>query len=131
MPWRAGAHHAAREAWKVSAGGTGPIQTNLVQDRHDATRRNPRSSDDDSTSQSQFQSSLVQSRVTGSPWSLECRCLQVQARRHHRRSTPNPNTMDGKTIRLRASCNACNESKVRCSQHKPTCARCERNGADW
>ena len=36
--------------------------------------------------------------------------------------------MDGKTIRLRASCNACNESKVRCSQHKPMCARCERNG---
>lgn len=36
--------------------------------------------------------------------------------------------MDGKTIRLRASCNACNESKVRCSQRKPTCARCERNG---
>ncbi|KAH8761161.1 hypothetical protein F5883DRAFT_129482 [Diaporthe sp. PMI_573] len=38
--------------------------------------------------------------------------------------------MDGKTIRLRASCNACNESKVRCSQRKPTCARCERNGAE-
>ena len=38
--------------------------------------------------------------------------------------------MDGKTIRLRASCNACNESKVRCSQHKPTCARCERNGTE-
>lgn len=36
--------------------------------------------------------------------------------------------MSGKTIRLRASCNACNESKVRCSQDKPTCARCERNG---
>lgn len=39
-------------------------------------------------------------------------------------------TMEGKTIRLRASCNACNESKVRCSQHKPTCERCERNGAE-
>ncbi|ROV92573.1 hypothetical protein VMCG_08951 [Cytospora schulzeri] len=38
--------------------------------------------------------------------------------------------MDGKTIRLRASCNACNESKVRCSQSKPTCARCERNGIE-
>ncbi|KAG6368791.1 hypothetical protein INS49_003005 [Diaporthe citri] len=38
--------------------------------------------------------------------------------------------MDGKTIRLRASCNACNESKVRCSQRKPTCARCERNGVE-
>ena len=38
--------------------------------------------------------------------------------------------MDGKTIRLRASCNACNESKVRCSQRKPTCARCERNGTE-
>ncbi|PSN68224.1 hypothetical protein BS50DRAFT_676135 [Corynespora cassiicola Philippines] len=36
--------------------------------------------------------------------------------------------MGGKTIQLRASCNACNESKVRCSQQKPTCARCERNG---
>lgn len=35
--------------------------------------------------------------------------------------------MDGKTYKLRASCNACNESKVRCSQTKPTCARCERN----
>ena len=35
---------------------------------------------------------------------------------------------DGKTIRLRASCNSCNEHKVRCSQHKPNCARCERNG---
>ncbi|ROV97047.1 hypothetical protein VSDG_04191 [Cytospora chrysosperma] len=39
-------------------------------------------------------------------------------------------TADGKTIRLRASCNACNESKVRCSQSKPTCARCGRNGID-
>ncbi|KAJ0122151.1 hypothetical protein J7T55_002663 [Diaporthe amygdali] len=38
--------------------------------------------------------------------------------------------VDGKTIRLRASCNACNESKVRCSQRKPTCARCERNGVE-
>ncbi|KAI3390930.1 hypothetical protein diail_8345 [Diaporthe ilicicola] len=38
--------------------------------------------------------------------------------------------IDGKTIRLRASCNACNESKVRCSQRKPTCARCERNGVE-
>ncbi|KAL2285286.1 hypothetical protein FJTKL_08236 [Diaporthe vaccinii] len=38
--------------------------------------------------------------------------------------------MDVKTIRLRASCNACNESKVRCSQRKPTCARCERNGVE-
>lgn len=35
--------------------------------------------------------------------------------------------MDGKNYKLRASCNACNESKVRCSQTKPTCARCERN----
>lgn len=30
-------------------------------------------------------------------------------------------------VRLRASCNACNESKVRCSQRKPSCTRCERN----
>ena len=33
-------------------------------------------------------------------------------------------------MRLRASCNACNESKVRCSQRKPTCTRCERNGTE-
>ncbi|KAI2686208.1 transcriptional regulator family: Fungal Specific TF [Penicillium roqueforti] len=33
---------------------------------------------------------------------------------------------DGKVARLRASCDACNESKVRCSQAKPTCARCEK-----
>lgn len=30
-------------------------------------------------------------------------------------------------VRLRASCNTCNESKVRCSQQKPICARCEHN----
>ncbi len=35
--------------------------------------------------------------------------------------------MDENRMRLRASCNACNESKVRCSQRKPTCTRCERN----
>lgn len=34
--------------------------------------------------------------------------------------------MDENRMRLRASCNACNESKVRCSQQKPTCTRCER-----
>ncbi|KAF2261918.1 hypothetical protein CC78DRAFT_336613 [Lojkania enalia] len=38
--------------------------------------------------------------------------------------------MDENRFRLRASCNACNESKVRCSQRKPTCARCERNGTE-
>ena len=38
--------------------------------------------------------------------------------------------MDENRIRLRASCNACNESKVRCSQRKPTCTRCERNGTE-
>lgn len=38
--------------------------------------------------------------------------------------------METKTIRLRASCNSCNESKVRCSQSKPTCARCERHGTE-
>ncbi|KAI9658379.1 MAG: hypothetical protein M1821_002512 [Bathelium mastoideum] len=37
-----------------------------------------------------------------------------------------PATIDENRVRLRASCNACNESKVRCSQQKPTCARCER-----
>ena len=38
-----------------------------------------------------------------------------------------PAMKDEKRMRLRASCNACNESKVRCSQRKPTCTRCERN----
>ncbi|KAK1634587.1 hypothetical protein BDP81DRAFT_451136 [Colletotrichum phormii] len=31
-------------------------------------------------------------------------------------------------VKLRASCNACNESKVRCSQTKPTCDQCKRKG---
>ena len=35
---------------------------------------------------------------------------------------------DGKTPKLRASCDACNESKVRCTQTKPVCARCEKQG---
>ncbi|KAH8167678.1 hypothetical protein CIB48_g564 [Xylaria polymorpha] len=30
--------------------------------------------------------------------------------------------------KLRASCDSCNESKVRCSQTKPQCARCEKQG---
>ena len=34
--------------------------------------------------------------------------------------------VDGKVAKLRASCDACNESKVRCSQSKPICARCEK-----
>jgi hypothetical protein len=34
----------------------------------------------------------------------------------------------GKAVKLRASCDVCNESKVRCSQTKPTCARCEKHG---
>ena len=38
--------------------------------------------------------------------------------------------MDENKMRLRASCNACNESKVRCGQRKPTCTRCERNGTE-
>jgi hypothetical protein len=38
-----------------------------------------------------------------------------------------PAMIDENRVRLRASCNACNESKVRCSQRKPTCTRCERN----
>lgn len=38
--------------------------------------------------------------------------------------------MDESRMRLRASCNACNESKVRCGQRKPTCARCARNGTE-
>ncbi|KAK0615701.1 hypothetical protein B0T17DRAFT_351410 [Bombardia bombarda] len=36
--------------------------------------------------------------------------------------------VDGKVAKLRASCDACNESKVRCSQAKPKCARCEKQG---
>ncbi|KAL2789403.1 hypothetical protein BJX66DRAFT_235991 [Aspergillus keveii] len=36
-------------------------------------------------------------------------------------------TVDGRVTKLRASCDACNEAKVRCSQTKPTCARCEKN----
>ncbi|ROV98479.1 hypothetical protein VPNG_08534 [Cytospora leucostoma] len=33
-----------------------------------------------------------------------------------------------KTAKLRASCDGCNESKVRCSQTKPQCARCIKQG---
>ncbi|OAG00261.1 uncharacterized protein CC84DRAFT_1102724, partial [Paraphaeosphaeria sporulosa] len=33
---------------------------------------------------------------------------------------------DGKAAKLRASCDACNESKVRCSQTKPSCTRCQK-----
>ncbi|KAK4222719.1 hypothetical protein QBC38DRAFT_460101 [Podospora fimiseda] len=36
--------------------------------------------------------------------------------------------VDGKAPKLRASCDNCNESKVRCSQQKPTCRRCARHG---
>lgn len=36
--------------------------------------------------------------------------------------------VDGKVAKMRASCDACNESKVRCTQAKPVCARCERQG---
>ena len=36
--------------------------------------------------------------------------------------------VDGKVAKLRASCDSCNESKVRCSQAKPICARCEKQG---
>ena len=35
---------------------------------------------------------------------------------------------DGKVPKLRASCDGCNESKVRCSQTKPQCGRCMRLG---
>ena len=35
---------------------------------------------------------------------------------------------DGKVAKLRASCDGCNESKVRCSQTKPQCGRCMRLG---
>ncbi|KIA75503.1 hypothetical protein HK57_00001 [Aspergillus ustus] len=33
---------------------------------------------------------------------------------------------EGSVAKLRASCDACNESKVRCSQGKPQCARCAK-----
>jgi hypothetical protein len=33
-----------------------------------------------------------------------------------------------KTIKLRSSCDTCNEAKVRCSQSKPHCQRCLRLG---
>lgn len=36
--------------------------------------------------------------------------------------------VDGKVAKLRASCDSCNESKVRCSQTKPSCGRCARQG---
>ncbi|KAI5866014.1 hypothetical protein GGS23DRAFT_555049 [Durotheca rogersii] len=36
--------------------------------------------------------------------------------------------VDGRPAKLRAACDACSESKVRCSQAKPTCGRCEKNG---
>ncbi|KAL2824214.1 hypothetical protein BDW59DRAFT_147654 [Aspergillus cavernicola] len=35
--------------------------------------------------------------------------------------------VDGRVAKLRASCDACNESKVRCSQKKPRCTRCEKH----
>ncbi|KAI3322744.1 hypothetical protein HD806DRAFT_499230 [Xylariaceae sp. AK1471] len=35
---------------------------------------------------------------------------------------------DGKVAKLRAACDNCNESKVRCSQTKPQCGRCARQG---
>ncbi|KAI5925530.1 hypothetical protein F4810DRAFT_54973 [Camillea tinctor] len=36
--------------------------------------------------------------------------------------------INGKAAKLRASCDACNESKVRCSQEKPKCQRCQKQG---
>ncbi|KAI0393707.1 hypothetical protein F5Y17DRAFT_431000 [Xylariaceae sp. FL0594] len=35
---------------------------------------------------------------------------------------------DGKLVKLRAACDGCNESKVRCSQTRPSCVRCMRQG---
>ncbi|KAI1296453.1 hypothetical protein F5Y03DRAFT_293963 [Xylaria venustula] len=37
-------------------------------------------------------------------------------------------TTDGHPAKLRTSCDTCNEAKVRCSQAKPQCARCEKKG---
>ncbi|KAL8824038.1 MAG: hypothetical protein Q9191_005344 [Dirinaria sp. TL-2023a] len=34
----------------------------------------------------------------------------------------------GKPPKYRASCDSCNEAKVRCSQARPSCARCTKNG---
>ena len=39
-----------------------------------------------------------------------------------------PQLLDGKAAKLRASCDTCNESKVRCSQTKPSCTRCQKQG---
>ena len=37
-------------------------------------------------------------------------------------------SLDGRTAKFRVSCDGCNESKVRCSQTKPQCRRCARQG---
>lgn len=39
-----------------------------------------------------------------------------------------PRTKPIKTAKLRASCDACNEAKVRCSKDKPSCTRCVSHG---
>ncbi|KAI2631803.1 hypothetical protein GGS21DRAFT_162722 [Xylaria nigripes] len=39
-----------------------------------------------------------------------------------------PEFVDGRPAKLRSACNACGEAKVRCSQGKPACTRCEKNG---
>lgn len=39
-------------------------------------------------------------------------------------------TQRGNGIRLRTSCDACQNLKVRCSQDKPSCRRCSKNGLD-
>ncbi|KAI5866019.1 hypothetical protein GGS23DRAFT_364637 [Durotheca rogersii] len=38
--------------------------------------------------------------------------------------------VNGKVVKFRASCDACNESKVRCSQTKPQCGRCAKQGIE-
>ncbi|KAI9875647.1 MAG: hypothetical protein M1830_008150, partial [Pleopsidium flavum] len=45
-------------------------------------------------------------------------------------SPPRTRTIAGKTPKFRASCDSCNEAKVRCSQTRPSCARCLKHGVD-
>ncbi len=40
----------------------------------------------------------------------------------------NMSFVNGKVPKFRASCDGCNEAKVRCSQKKPECERCRRQG---
>lgn len=43
-------------------------------------------------------------------------------------ATPRPRNGTGKALKYRASCDSCNEARVRCSQTRPSCARCLKQG---